>query len=329
MSITDGLSSRLASLHSCAVLARLQQIITLGLLLALLAWVGVHAARREWFWLVVGVVLILAGHALVLALETCLMAWVNRRDRLPPARAAEIVRAWWGEVCSAPRIFCWEQPFRANAWPDQPEGRPGQRGLVLVHGFVCNRGIWNRWFPRLRAHGVPHVAVDLEPVFGDIDDYVTPIDTAVAALQASTGLPPLIVAHSMGGLAVRAWLRRHGGIAALPRVHHIVTLGTPHTGTVLARFGVSSNTRQMGFGSPWLTTLAGLEPREVQARFTCVYSNCDNIVFPTSTATLPHAEAVGLTACAHVHMVDHAPVFDLVMARLLPPATPAAAAAQP
>lgn len=307
------------------MLARLQQFITFGLLLVLLVWVGVHAARAEWGWVLIGLLVIFGGHALVLALETCLMAWVNRRDRLPPARGSQIVRAWWGEVCSAPRIFCWEQPFRANAWPDRPEGRPGQRGLVLVHGFVCNRGVWNRWFPRLTALGVPYVAVDLEPVFGDIDDYVAPIEAAVSRLQASTGLAPLIVAHSMGGLAVRAWLRRHGGLAALSRVHRIVTLGTPHTGTLLARFGVSSNTRQMGFGSPWLTTLAGVETREVQARFTCVYSNCDNIVFPTSTATLPGAEAIGLTACAHVHMVDHAPVFDLVLARLQAQTEPAVA----
>lgn len=307
------------SLHFKAVLARLQQVITFGLLGALLAWAGVHAARGEWAWVAAGSVLILTGHALVLALETGVMAWFNRRDRLPPARASEMVRAWWDEACSAPRIFCWQQPFRSQAWADQPLGRPGQRGLVLVHGFVCNRGLWNRWFPRLQALGVPYIAVNLEPVFGDIDDYVEPIDAAVTALQESTGLPPLVVAHSMGGLAVRAWLRRFGGGAALARTHRIVTLGTPHTGTVLARFGVSSNTRQMGFASEWLQTLAGLEPPSVQAHFTCVYSNCDNIVFPTSTATLPHAEAVGLTACAHVHMVDHAPVFDLVMDRLQRP----------
>ena len=315
------------------MLARLQQLITLGLVAAWIGWVGVNLAQGRPWQAAAGAVLILTGHALVLALETLVMAWFNRRDALPAATPAQMLTAWWGEACSAPRIFCWQQPFRSRAWPDRPTGRPGQRGMVLVHGFVCNRGLWNRWMPRLEALGIPVVAVNLEPVFGDIDDYGAPIGEAIDVLRASTGLAPLVVAHSMGGLAVRAWLRRHGGPQGLHRVHHVLTLGTPHGGTALACIALSPNTRQMARLGEWLDGLAAKETPALQARFTCAYSNCDNIVFPTSTATLPQALNVPIEACAHVHMVDHPRAFELALECLrsageaTPVAAPTAAAA--
>lgn len=301
------------------MLARLQQFITVGLAAALIGWVGIHLAQGRPGLAAAGAAVIIAGHALVLALETLVMAWFNRRDVLPAATPAQMFKAWWGEVCSAPRIFCWQQPFRSRRWPDRSTGRPGERGIVLVHGFVCNRGLWNRWMPRLEALGIPVVAVDLEPVFGDIDDYGAPIGEAIDRLRASTGLAPLVVAHSMGGLAVRAWLRRHGGPDGLHRVHHVVTLGTPHGGTALACIALSPNTRQMARLGDWLNGLAAQESPALQARFTCVYSNCDNIVFPTSTATLPLARNVAIDACAHVHMVDHPRAFELALEHLRTP----------
>ena len=304
------------SLH-WAVLARLQQFTTLCLLVAALGWGAFHLSRGQPWWALAGVLLILLGYALVLALEFLVMAWANRRDELPPPSWQDVVGAWWGEVCSAPRVFCWQQPFRSQAMPDQLIGADGQRGLVLVHGFVCNRGLWHRWLPRLRQLGIPYVAVNLEPVFGDIDDYAPQIEAAVVALQASTGLAPVIVAHSMGGLAVRVWLRtRADSVDANPAVHHVVTLGTPHRGTALARFAFTSNTRQMAWRSGWLDQLGAVEAPALRARFTCVYSNCDNIVFPTSAATLPHSAARALQACAHVQMVFRPEAFDEVMRHL-------------
>ena len=83
----------------------------------------------------------------------------------------------------------------------------GRRGLVLVHGFVCNRGLWNPWLPRLRAAGVPCIAVNLEPVFGSDRRLRAADRAAVQRVTQATGRPPLLVAHSMGGLALRAWLR--------------------------------------------------------------------------------------------------------------------------
>lgn len=210
-------------------------------------------------------------------------------------------------------VFGWRQPFRANAVPDHLPPGEQRRGVVFVHGFCCNRGFWTPWLKALRHEGRAFVAVNLEPPFGSIDRYVDTLEAAVQRVSAATGRPPMLVCHSMGGLAARAWLREHGRPGA---VHRIVTLGAPHGGTWLARFGRSANGREMRVGGEWLQRMAADTDRARQAHFTCWYSNCDNIVFPMSTATLPGADNRPAHGLAHVEMAFDARVMRETLALL-------------
>ncbi len=284
------------------MLARLQQALTLGALLlaALWAWLCWRAGHPA--WALAGAATLLGGYAGVLALEFSLLRLAHGDDPAPRARKRQLLRAWWSEVRAAPRVFCWRQPFRSHRFADLlPNQAQGRRGVLLIHGFVCNRGLWNPWLARLHAVQQPVVAVNLEPVFGSIDSYIPHIDAAVRQLELSTGLAPVVVAHSMGGLALRRWWAEPGNDG---RVHHAVTIGTPHHGTWLARFALSRNSSQMSQPSRWLQALAASEPAGRAARFTCFYSHCDNIVFPPSTATLAGADNRHLPGVPHVHMAD-------------------------
>ncbi len=305
------------------MLARLQQAITLGGLLLALVWGHLwwHSGH-EWV-AVLGMAAIVGGHAVVLGLEFAFLRLAHGPDDpTPRAHPAQLLRAWWREVLSAPQVFCWRQPFRSQRWPDQVlAGAHGRRGVLLVHGFVCNRGLWNPWLQRLTEQGVPFVAVNLEPVFGSIDDYIALLEDAVRRLESATGLPPVVVAHSMGGLALRRWWAEHGDDS---RVHHAVTIGSPHHGTWLARFAMTRNARQMQHISRWLQTLAAREPAGRAARFTCFYSHCDNIVFPPATATLPGARNCHLPAVPHVHMADRPEPWQALMQLLAEPVVAAA-----
>jgi triacylglycerol lipase len=292
------------------MLARLQQFLTLGLLTTAIAWAAWWLQRGETLWALGGATLLVFGYALFLALELVLVWCVHGNDPAPKASASQLAKAWLAEVLTAPRIFCWQQPFRSKREPDHLPASPGRRGVVLVHGFVCNRGFWNRWMPRLRAHGVPYVAVNLEPVFGTISDYAPILDDAVRRVEQATGMPPVLVGHSMGGLAIRAWYASRGA----GRAHRVVTIGSPHRGTWLARFATTQNAREMALGTDWQRALEALEPAQHFERFICFYSHCDNVVFPASTATLPGADNRHLAGMAHVHMADHPAVFDTVLA---------------
>jgi pimeloyl-ACP methyl ester carboxylesterase len=296
------------------MLARLLQALTLLLLAGVIAawalWLLAGAAFA-FVLLALGVALL---HVPVMALEFLLLRWINGADPAPPATSWELLRAWAHEAFGALRVFGWQQPWRWRRFADQlPPDARGRRGLILVHGFVCNRGLWNAWWPRLQEAGVPCIALNLEPVFGSIDGYPPLIEDAVQRMTQATGRPPLLVGHSMGGLALRAWLRDHDGDA---RVHGVVTVGSPHHGTWLGRFGFAPNAQQMRWQSPWLLQLAAAEPAARYRRFTCFWGHCDNIVFPASTATLPGADNRHLRGHAHVHLLQHPAVLDTVLRRL-------------
>jgi len=58
----------------------------------------------------------------------------------------------------------------------------------------------------------------------------------------------------------------------------------------------------MRVGSEWMQRIESERASTLQVPFTCWYSNCDNIVFPTSTATLPGADNRLAEGLAHVEM---------------------------
>jgi triacylglycerol esterase/lipase EstA (alpha/beta hydrolase family) len=89
----------------------------------------------------------------------------------------------------------------------------------------------------------------------------------------------------------------------------VVTIATPHHGTALARFSRLPNGRQMRIGGEWLDDLsraAGLPA----SRFTCWFSNCDNVVMPPSTATLQGADNRFLPGAAHVDLAFRETVVE-------------------
>jgi len=292
--------------------ARLQQLLIFALITTVIAWL-IFAAAYVPAFVVIGVAFAFAfGYAWVLAFEfALLLVYGAKHGGLRPT-LVQVIRAWCGEVLSAPQVFCWRQPWRFDAEPDwlPNSSRPG---VLLVHGFFCNRGFWNPWMVRLRTAKIPHMALSLEPMFGSIDAYSDAIELAVNQMRNATGHAPVVIAHSMGGLVVRAWL---AGQPSATRVRRVFTIATPHRGTWLARFSAVLNGSQMQMGSTWLHALTKREVPGQGSLFVCYYSNCDNIVFPVSAATLPGADNRRVDGLAHVQMAFHPRVMDSILSEV-------------
>ena len=296
------------------MLARIQQLIVL-VIVAMIAGGAVVAFQIDRPALaLVAPLLFAGGYMATLAIEFMWLRASYDQGSLDRPTLRQLLSAWLEESLVAPRVFGWRQPFRSAAVPDFiPGDARGRRGVVLVHGFFCNRGLWNPWMERLAKEGIPVVAVTLEPPFGSIDRYVETIDAAVARIEAATGLPPILVGHSMGGLAIRAW-RARGNRAG--RFHRIVTIGTPHRGTAIARHARTRNGTEMQVGSSWLDALGTSEGEGSHERFTCFWGHCDNIVFPTRGATLPGADNRHVAGTPHVAMAFHPEVQGYVIRSL-------------
>jgi triacylglycerol lipase len=288
----------------------LRRILRFTSLLALalavgLAWVLAQLGTPVWLAVVVGALLPLAIHAVPLAFEFTTGAIIDRR---PIARlnAIDAVRLWWTESWRSFTAFTIDQAWRAD-FPERSIVHDRLRPTVLlVHGYVCNRGVWLPWIDRLPAHW--NVAtISLEPVYASIQTYADVLDRAVKQLRANSGADRItLVCHSMGGLAARAYLRAHQHDS----VERVITIDTPHYGTVFARFGHGTNTREMQRASEYLDQLAAIdEPVE----FICFASQHDNLVVPRQSQILKGAEAVWFERIGHLATTAN----DDVLAKLI------------
>jgi pimeloyl-ACP methyl ester carboxylesterase len=299
------------------MVGRATRLLFIALLVAM-AVLAVLGARHGWSGgVVTALAVLLLAHPAVLAIEGLMLRRVSRRVNGVRLAWGTLVRAWWREWGASSRTFGWRLPWRSQAFPDHlPASARGRRGVVLVHGFVCNRGLWNPWLERLRALDRAVVAVSLEPVFGEIDGYAASLEAALRRIEAATGLAPLVVAHSMGGLVVRAWLRAYAAQGAAERVARVITIGTPHRGTWIAGWSMAPNARQMRMGCTWMEALGRGEAASPAGLFVCWWSECDQIVFPPPTAVLPGAEARQLAGVGHLALVDREEIWSDVVARL-------------
>lgn len=233
--------------------------------------------------------------------------------RIGPLRTARMVLE---EYFALLVLFAVVQPFE-RFWlgPDRlAKSRDGRLPLLLIHGYQCNRGFWFWLRAKLEAAGWIVATHSMEPVWADIDSYAEGIARRVAEVLAATGAPQLIlVGHSMGGLASRAYLRRYGS----DKVARMISLGSPHQGSGLARLGVGPNARQMCIGSEWLQALAAPGAVAPPAGSVAIFSYHDNYVFPhEACSTLTGAATVAMSGVGHLGMAFSRQVLHKLLGAL-------------
>jgi pimeloyl-ACP methyl ester carboxylesterase len=260
------------------------------------------------------------GHPTLLAAEMILARRIAASNAAPRARWRDMPRALIGEWIASTAVFGWRMPWRSNAVEDHlPRTSRGLRGVVFIHGYICNRGLWNPWMRRLLKLDRAFVAVSLEPVFASIDDYIAQIERAVHRIETATGLAPVIVAHSMGGLVARAWLRSraaHKRSDGTDEAARLITIGTPHRGTWLAGAAMTANARQMRMDGDWMTALAANEPPTLPGLITSWWSECDQIVYPPPTAVFPGSEAKQLRGVGHIALTGREEIWNEIRRRI-------------
>ncbi len=234
------------------------------------------------------------------------------------SRADAPVGPWWralvGEALAGIRIFLLRQPWAfAPPHVQQALGTPAGVPVVLVHGYVCNRRLWDDITPALRAQGHTVLALNLEPVFTSIDDYAVWVEQAVQTLRKHTGQQQVaLVGHSMGGLAIRAWMRAYGTAQAACAI----TLGTPHAGTQIKALINTPNAEQMAWHSDWLQALAASESETTRSLFRTALSPQDNIVFPQREQTLPGVTPVVFEGLGHLQLCTEPAVIQWLCSEL-------------
>ena len=177
-------------------------------------------------------------------------------------------------------------PLRRSLVVTDPEaaGTP----ILLIHGIMDNRSVFTvfRRALRRRGFGVVH-AVNYGLFTGDLREAARDLRDHVEKLCEATGADKVhIVGHSLGGVIARYFVQRLGGSA---RVDTLVTLGSPHSGTLGAYLIPTALGHQLRPGSPPLTELEAPAP-DCPTRFLVVWSRMDQMVVPQRNARLQHPD---------------------------------------
>ena len=265
------------------------------------------------------------------------------------------IALWAGEIAAAWSLFLFWLPLERWLMPrdcaarvaggtgsagsaeggEDASGQLAPPPVLLIHGYVNNAGaLWRLW-KALVDKGLGVYTLNLEPVYSGIDRYAPLITARVNAIRRTTGAAAVtLVCHSMGGLAARAYFRYCAEQGLEPGIAKVVTLGSPHHGTMCARSEWSANGRQMAPASAWLRQLAADEAAAHQAPplspwpcpLVSIYSIDDNVVVPQRSARLDHARNVELDGIGHMSLPLARCVIDLVLAEVAAPVAATAAA---
>jgi triacylglycerol esterase/lipase EstA (alpha/beta hydrolase family) len=265
--------------------------------------VGVLAARGVSGVAIFGIIFLIAilwrvSHALASYVVTSALRWRDKRT-LPWGNS---LAALANEFAARAVCFNWSQPFPQLALGPDPAGAKLGVPILLVHGYVCNRGLWATFRKRLAAAGLgPIYTVTLAPLFGGIDVLADKLDARIEAICTETGSEKImIVAHSMGGLVARAYLAR----TCTTRITKLVTLGTGHQGSELARLGAGLNAHQMRDQSEWLGELQKMEAANtVHPATLSIYTLNDDLVYPPESSVLEWATNVPVSSVGHIGLL--------------------------
>jgi pimeloyl-ACP methyl ester carboxylesterase len=216
-------------------------------------------------------------------------------------RGAAIEVAWLSTHVAMYPLGLAEERARKEVERHNLQGLPPvQRGLligdvvaagtpiILVHGVVDNRGVFTVLRRGLRKRGFGRVvSLNYSRFTADIRTVAQRLAELVEEVVAETGYEKVhIIGHSMGGFIGRYYVQCMGGDQ---RVHTLVTLGSPHSGSTPARFVPVGVFRQM---RPDSAIIAEFDrpARDCRTRFLAVWSDLDQVIIPKRNARIVHPD---------------------------------------
>lgn len=205
---------------------------------------------------------------------------------------------------------------------DTPAALPddGHRPVIFVHGLQGHRNnflamqAFFRFAGRRRSYAITlRQGTPLQKLAEDLARF---IDEVIAVNRLPDHARVDIVAHSMGGIVSRLAVvdpRTAGRVATL------VTLGTPHAGTHVARYASTTQTLELRPGSATLAALQGQLPWRgppEQPRLVALWSKSDMVLLPAETGSVEGAENVEAEGFTHFAYLIHPEGWTKALAAL-------------
>lgn len=201
---------------------------------------------------------------------------------------------------------------------------PGHgRPLVVLPGLADNTSIFTELKQALETCGAGPVVSFGYSWLDDVRTAAERLADQVEELCAVTGSDTVdVVGHSLGGLVARYYVQRLAGHA---RVGTLVSIATPHGGTIAARLPSPLPViRQLRPGSELLLELS--EPAQsCGTKFVAFAGDSDELVLPTRNALIDHPDLlvrnVLVRGAGHLAIAAHTEVIAQICTLFTPAET--------
>ena len=209
----------------------------------------------------------------------------------------------------------------ANSHPPQiapVADHPARNPILLVHGLTDKSHKMRKIASHLRTLGWEVYDIDLTPNNGDAKLEV--LAQQVADLVSRTFAPDQkidLIGFSMGGLVSRYYVQRLGGI---DRVQRLITLSSPHHGTVTAYFSLRPGCVQMRPDSEFIADLHRDVDRLNRLNFTSLWTPFDLMILPPTSSQLGIGTEIMLPVLTHPLMVFDPRCLAAISSALAQPA---------
>lgn len=231
-------------------------------------------------------------------------------------RVRRVASVWSGILAVAVSGALLPLPLLCAAQHQPGPAPPGHVPVLLVPGWGDTADDLLPLRDSLTGSGWPgeHVsALTFSDAFGSNGEHAAEVDGAITRLLEQTGEEQVdIVAHSMGGLAVRLVLASD----TQRRVRRVVFLATPHRGTVMALFGWGDGAAEMVPGSEFLEQLNKVPPPHDAPEILALRSPLDLVVIPSDSAILPGVQNEEVCCPTHQGLLTDGEAFRRIRAFL-------------
>jgi pimeloyl-ACP methyl ester carboxylesterase len=186
--------------------------------------------------------------------------------------------------------------------------------VVLLHGVLCNAGVWTGMARYLKRRGVSAIfSLSYGPPLASIEQFADQLNDKIEAVaRATESSVVMVVSHSMGGLVVRAYARKYG----IGRLASVLTIGSPHHGSMHAWLLFGTSLAQLRPGNAWLAELnrTRVDP---SLRFLSLWSWHDSMVAPQTSSELPGTIDVAIIGVGHNALLADPEVLERTHAEIV------------
>jgi triacylglycerol lipase len=190
-----------------------------------------------------------------------------------------------------------------------------QNPILFVHGFNSSASTWNTAIGYFQSQGYSSAQLRAfsyntsQSNATTANTIASQVNTLLANNPGATKVD--IVAHSMGALSSRYYVKNLGGTA---KVDELVTLAGANQGTTWA-YGCFflTSCQQMFPGSSFVNQLNAAPSTPGPTRHGAWWSACDGVILPNSNATIPGGINTQTACLGHSAVKDNSTVLGQVL----------------